>query len=1616
MAEKGSIAIKIGNVTGTLNYERDSNDRLVVVRLTSLVVNNERKKTKKESSFQVSYSVQIDGQSIWSHGASWNNNDKTTAQIKEQKALGRSDPDYTYKIRFEASHGGTVVVKEVTHTVKAYADKYLTPEKTVTGLTLTRDGNKFTAKWKVPSNAVQSSLINRFNQLMIKWRLYKDGSNYTDKDVPKNEQTTSNSQTYGEFKSGLTRKSFYPVTDVKVQGVKVWVIGQHVRADGKTVLNGPAAGPETYEFKTPLKPSVEVSYNKDTSDVTFKIKRDEGKDAHESYWTSYSVVVYDPNGAGSLSVVPVASGTATDLEKTVTVRLSPYMGNLTAGKSVKAELQCKACGIAGDSGTVSASYTVGKPAMATIGTITCDKKGAGGTVKVPVKAGAFTKTMKLQRRHGDGAWEDVQGASTDDRDCQALYDTYQDAAPNAGEYVYYQVISSCDQLSTDSEDKRADCLYTAIVDTECIATLPAPVVIPSADGDSATVNMTWKDSTDNDGTELSWSHERNAWKSGSGPSTETFAWGDASGSMAATITGLDADRACWVQHRRYRDKGGTRYFSSYSDAVKFGGDTAEDDTCGVISVTSNAQGTAATVVVGYTEDTANDGTELSWSTDEGAWGKSSGSISRHEYTEAGSACPMRNWDKQVSLTVADLDPGTAYWVRARRYNESGTKTYTDYSDAAKVVTETAEDDTCSMTRYEGDPSGTGARLYFSVSAGTAVSGINIEWSADSDAWSSNVGPSSADIAVSSAPYRMHLRELQPNTQYTARARTYVVSDGKTTYGEWSRFFNFKTLNVNDATSANDRCGIVSAVVDEGGTGATVVVGWTEDNANDGTEVSWSDDIGAWWSNEGPSTMQATWADEQSKSPSWVSTQTVYLRGLSLGTCYHIKARRYLSSDNSYSPYCKAVSIRTPSSKDDPDIRCGLVSLDVVDGDTAKVVVGWSGDRTGCEVSWSDDPNAWESSDGPKAKEFDWADEFNQSGFKTADTAVDPSKTYYTRSGDEGEYRYEKVASPTASGLADYYELAWSQTGTMYVNGLEEGVTQYVKARSYYESDGRSWSGYSEAMTVTAIDAPASVSLSAPMAVARGESIEAYWTVESDVQQKEWHMHLVGHPNTSIAEGEGSLCHASIPPSRYGDASSVEFYVDAGCGGALTRSNTVAVMIAEKPSLEVACAATLASQPATFDAYTDDPAATLLVTCRSRGVTFQGPGGMGQQLAGDTVWTGPVSPEWEETTWGSTMLRQQLSDAVSDAQDALSDAQDAFSELTDGTGYAEAKADLDAAQAALDSLPAGAPDEDVQAATQARDAAQAALDAVTSQIDGFADALAARDNAATSLSDAQAALAAHPSGGTAYRAACAIPGGLALVDKGVYDIAAQAVEQVAGLRSDAVQCAFGVDWSHQAPIPSDDIEIEVDEAARSVEIALPEPDGWAEGDTYEVYRMTPSGHAIALGGIPAGRTVVDPYAPFGSAHYRIAVRTADGDTAFDDFEYELDARTLRFDWGDEHVELPFNVEVSDAYEKSFEARDHVDGSVNGYYDLAVRKTGSYKAAVRKADSGTVTALRKLGEHPGAVFCRLASGGAFQCNADLGGLDYSYASASAGVTFPITEMKLTQQFMARIKEDE
>ena len=82
---------------------------------------------------------------------------------------------------------------------------------------------------------------------------------------------------------------------------------------------------------------------------------------------------------------------------------------------------------------------------------------------------------------------------------------------------------------------------------------------------------------------------------------------------------------------------------------------------------------------------------------------------------------------------------------------------------------------------------------------------------------------------------------------------------------------------------------------------------------------------------------------------------------------------------------------------------------------------------------------------------------------TADTTINSTKVYYTRSGTSPDYVYTAVANPVASALGTYYEVAFSivQTPTgnpntqkyYDISGVDEAITQYVATHLALTDDG-----------------------------------------------------------------------------------------------------------------------------------------------------------------------------------------------------------------------------------------------------------------------------------------------------------------------------------------------------------------------------------------------------------------------------------------------------------------------------------------------------------------------------------------------------------------------------------
>ena len=261
-----------------------------------------------------------------------------------------------------------------------------------------------------------------------------------------------------------------------------------------------------------------------------------------------------------------------------------------------------------------------------------------------------------------------------------------------------------------------------------------------------------------------------------------------------------------------------------------------------------------------------------------------------------------------------------------------------------------------------------------------------------------------------------------------------------------------------------------------------------------------------------------------------------------------------------------------------------------------------------------------------------------------------------------------------------------------------------------------------------------------------------------------------------------------------------------------------------------------------------------------------------------------------------------------------------------------------------------------------------------------------------------------------------------IDGAGYTLNVQAIDDETGLKSDEISSDFGVAWAHQA-VAADNSTVVPNDYYDSdgihhmdATITVVAPSGAAQTDVYDIYRYTADGAVLIGSGYPAGYSVVDEYAPFGKEmdlYYRIVTRTVDGDEEFADITYELDGRMLRFDWPYGVLELPYNIEISDAYAKQSAMRMHLDGTNNAYWNAGVKRTARYSSQIIRLDSqDDVAAARQLARYPGGVFVRTPDGSAFEADVQIS--DMSTSGVIQLFSLNIEEIATTDAFMLPVYE--
>lgn len=203
------------------------------------------------------------------------------------------------------------------------------------------------------------------------------------------------------------------------------------------------------------------------------------------------------------------------------------------------------------------------------------------------------------------------------------------------------------------------------------------------------------------------------------------------------------------------------------------------------------------------------------------------------------------------------------------------------------------------------------------------------------------------------------------------------------------------------------------------------------------------------------------------------------------------------------------------------------------------------------------------------------------------------------------------------------------------------------------------------------------------------------------------------------------------------------------------------------------------------------------------------------------------------------------------------------------------------------------------------------------------------------------------------------------------------------QSSKAELEFEVHWTHQAVIPSASVFTQ-----GVVAMITPTSVDAQNGDVCDIYRLSADKPELILKGGEFGQTYLDPY-PAINGGYRVVYRTANGDYFTEDgtpawkdvisgFRYQ---KTI-IDFGTDRVELYYNVDSNNTWEKDFVEKKYLGGSVQGDWNPAISRSSSVSAITMNIfEPNTIQALRRLAEYAGICNVRTLDGSSYHANVNV-----------------------------------
>ena len=224
---------------------------------------------------------------------------------------------------------------------------------------------------------------------------------------------------------------------------------------------------------------------------------------------------------------------------------------------------------------------------------------------------------------------------------------------------------------------------------------------------------------------------------------------------------------------------------------------------------------------------------------------------------------------------------------------------------------------------------------------------------------------------------------------------------------------------------------------------------------------------------------------------------------------------------------------------------------------------------------------------------------------------------------------------------------------------------------------------------------------------------------------------------------------------------------------------------------------------------------------------------------------------------------------------------------------------------------------------------------------------------------------------------------------------------------SIEVPFTVDWVHKAGVPN--VEVIVDKYLRAAKITPIAPSGYAAGDTCDIYRLTADQPELVYKGAAFGETYVDPYPGFGDlCGHRLVTVTKNGDyvsaSGFAWYDADVDDgdllvdKKMVIDVDGDQIELPYNIELSNAWNKDFERTEYLGGSVQGDWNPAVtRDLTARTVLLRGRDIDKQLSMRDLAGYAGIAHIRTPDGSSLACDIQVReNMDYKSKRVSYSLT--------------------